>query len=358
VGLEEFATQLADAAPAEPTAAAPEVDVSDQAVETTPDAAATEPGDAAAEPAASEPATSPGDAEPAAPEPTETDAAGDEPEENRDFIDWFDDTYKHKTGEKFKKDEDFFSSVDQMIRMQGRRDENAELGKRLQERLTPEQIQTLLAGGQFETGQPAKKPDADGTPSNANGPPDWNPAWITRNEKGELVPAFGAPADVQQRYAAHQQWMQQRIEQMASNPKEFFKDVLADQQAEVEKVKVAAAQRQEQLELQAWEHQHKAMLYVGGDSESGLTADGQKVADLVEKWGPEGDNWVPDFRARLELATEMVRAGRTTPNPPKPPARKAMRQPGVASPPGDDRTIEQRIEAGEGLADVYESLTG
>jgi hypothetical protein len=118
----------------------------------------------------------------------------------------------------------------------------------------------------------AKPAPTPGQPSNDPfwkpyfNPPEYNPAWekqIVRDDKGNLMPAPGAPADVVARYQAYQQFRQDHAERFLQNPHEYMAPTIqhiAKQVAE-QLIRDQLSQRDNQSSNREFLQQNSAWLY-------------------------------------------------------------------------------------------------
>ena len=255
------------------------------------------------------------------------------------LLKWFDETYGHKLQGKYKDDEAFLAAYDHLIRMSGKRDEDATLGKQVRDRLAEDQLAKLLADGNL-----SQAPTKDETP--------WNPAWITTDDKGQPVAAPGAPKDTLERYQA----MQQRMYRMLSEPEKYFQEALDGRFKELEKqnseLRDEIAESKEQDELARCCHQHRHVLYVDGDAEKGWTSVGEKIRDWVDDEQNVAET--PRMVARLNYALKIHtdKAGKTRRKPPT----RALRRPDVAAKAAEEKSVAERFAANEPLSKVLADL--
>lgn len=77
--------------------------------------------------------------------------------------------------------------------------------------------------------QPAKPADQDWTAQLGWNPPPYDPSWrhqLTTDDKGNLVPNPGTPADLVLKYQAAQQFRQDQIEKFLTNPFKFMEPAI------------------------------------------------------------------------------------------------------------------------------------
>jgi hypothetical protein len=71
-------------------------------------------------------------------------------------------------------------------------------------------------------------------------PPEWKPEWsnlLTKDDKGNVVPVPGAPADILQKFNAHEQYKRDFANRLLSNPEEALGQLIEDRaQAVAEKL--------------------------------------------------------------------------------------------------------------------------
>ncbi len=342
------ATSLEGLALAE--AAATEEKVPDQP---TKEPESTETGGEAAE-SPTEPA-----AEEAPPDEQGGDDAGEASEEPReqDILAYMKDVDPGLDLAKYKNDEAFLKGAGEAMRALGRREEDAQLGKQVRGVLgdQPDQLQALLEG-QVPTTPAIKEPE-NGKPETR---PEWNPAWVTQNKEGQLVPAMGAPKDIEEKYQRYTSWKDQRVHELVTDPEKFFGAAMDKRDETIEEKSRAAAQaevtqHQQSLDMQALAEKHRNLLHVDGDPEKGASAEGHRVADLYVKW----EKKIPNDLDRLEFAINEVRHGQPKP-PPRRPRGKAVRQAGVAPVEPETKTVLELVKSGVsadgspmGLAEAY-----
>ncbi len=107
-------------------------------------------------------------------------------------------------------------------------------------------------------------------------PPPYDPAWqhqIIKDEKGNLLPAPGAPADVVLKYQAAQQFRQEQIEKFLQNPYKFMEPAIKHLavQAAAQHAEQNVGQYREQQEAQQFITQHSDWLFDKGDNGSPKT---------------------------------------------------------------------------------------
>ncbi len=229
---------------------------------------------------------------------TETEDAGGEELSIRDFLSkelQFD-------ASKYQTDEDALKGLAEAARTLGKRNEDAEYGKRLREQIAgrEEQILALLQGNDEEK----KQKTDDG--------PEYDPAWkfqIVQNAEGEWVAAKGAPPDVVQKLRKYTEWREKRLDELARSPTGYVEEALKKKNADIDKlVRETVAQElyrhQVSSQLQSWEGENRELLYVNGKDESGgLTPIGHAI---IEQDGELQKNGVQDPIARLNLAKQLA----------------------------------------------------
>lgn len=307
----------------------------------TPEASATEPVDEEATPEGEPEATQ---------QPTE--ATPDEPDD-QDILAYMKETHTGLDYGKYQTDEAFLKGAAEAMRLAGRREEDAQLGKQVRGALgdQPDQLEALLKGQLPAAADTGEDPD---NAKSANGRPEWDPTWITQSEDGKLVPAMGAPKDVEQKYQAYSTWMQRQMHAMVTDPNKFFGEAMSKQVEAMEEKSRAAAQaevtqHQQDLDIQSLAEKHRNLLHVDGDPEKGVSAEGKRVGELFAKWKKK----IPDDLDRLDFAIREVQRDQPKP-PPRRPRGKAIRQPGVASVEPEQKTVIELINENVGLAEAME----
>ena len=101
-------------------------------------------------------------------------------------------------------------------------------------------------------------------------PPPYDPAWqhqIIKDDKGNLTPAPGAPADVVMKYQAAQQFRQEQIEKFLQNPFEFMAPAIKHVATQIatQHAEQNVNQYREQQEVQQFITQHSDWLFDKGD---------------------------------------------------------------------------------------------
>lgn len=302
--------------------------------------------EAATEVAEESPSDEPGSGDAGATETT------DEPDD-QDILAYMKETHTGLDYGKYQTDEAFLKGAAEAMRLAGRREEDAQLGKQVRGVLgdQPDQLDALLKGQ-----LPAAAPESNGEPVNGkpDSPPDWNPAWITQSEDGKLVPAMGAPKDVEQKYQAYTSWVQRRMHEMVTDPDRFFGEAMSKQVEAMEEKSRAAAQaevtqHQQDINIQTLAERHRNLLHVDGDPEKGVSAEGKRVGELFAEW----EKKIPNDLDRLDFAIREVQRDQPKP-PPRRPRGKAVRQPGVASVEPEQKTVIELINENVGLAEALE----
>jgi len=213
---------------------------------------------------------------------SETETAGDE-DDPLTITKLFDELEGFRDAGQFRSDQEWLRSVGELKRKIGQRDEDAQVGRQLRQRLVadPGRLEALLAGGDAA---PAKAAVA--------GPPDWNPGWLTIGQDGSLQPAFGAPKDTLERYAAYTQWASNRLHALLTDPAKFLDDVISPKLKQVEERNRVAqaefAEQQQRALVKAACDKHRDVLYVGGDDQLGMTPLGEKIYKLVGNFARDG----------------------------------------------------------------------
>ncbi len=327
-----------DATSIEALATAEAAKVSEVPPEPSP-ASTEEPGSEPVEPSTEVPP------EPSTEEPPEPVSDGEPTSEPDDLsiLGYMKETHSGLDYEKYQDDEAFLKGSFEAMQAMGRRDEDARLGKQLRgANLQPDQLEALLKGQTPATPAP-KEPDND-KPS--NGQPEWDPAWATVNDKGEVVPTMGAPKDVTAKYQAYWSWREQRLTELAKNSERFSDKRLDERDKALEaKIRDASkaetARHQQNLDIQALAEKHRNLLHVDGDPAKGLSAEGHRVEELFAEYETDFTNDL----ARLRHAIKDVQHDQPKP-PPRRPRGKAVRQAGVASVAPEQKTVLELIESG------------
>ncbi len=274
------------------------------------------------------------------------DAGAAEEPDDQDILVYMKETHSGLDYTKYKDDVAFLKGAAEAMQVVGRRDEDAQLGKQVRGVLgdQPDQLESLLKG----EAPLAPEPPANGKPDSGqqDGPPDFNQAWLTHNDKGELVPALGAPKDVAAKYQAYQSWRERRLDEMAVDPGKFFGEAMTERDKAMEgrlreAREVEAAQERQEAAVGALCEKHSSLLHVDGDPAKGLSVEGERVKELFDE---SKDDFTNDL-ARLRSAIREVQHDQPKP-PPRRPRGKAVRQAGVASVEPEKKTVVELLTSG------------
>jgi hypothetical protein len=255
---------------------------------------------------------------------------------------WFDEVTGSKEAKNYTNDHEWARGMKEALGLVGKRSEDAQLGSKVLAKFRGREDELLAL---LDEKQPAKKADGDG-----NGAPEWNPAWLTV-EDGKVVVTASAPADVWDRY----QQVQTRLQQMAADPAKFFREAMAGDLKRIEAAQAKTTQQidedREDATVQGLCLKNRALLFVDGNPDSGMTVEGTKINEMVadEAWKPK----ITDWATRVETAIDIVKGHRPVDRSRKPP-RKAMRKADVATATKQTKSAEERFKAGESLASVLE----
>ncbi len=267
------------------------------------------------------------------------------PEEDADdplmLAKWFDEVTDSKESENYKTDHEWARGMKEALSLIGKRGEDAKLGQKVLEAFGGRQddLLKLLASGKPSDAKPSD--DKDGLI-------EWDDSWLTQDDKGKLVPTASAPADAMQRYSR----LQTRYRELASNPRAFMQRMLEPelkklQQAQT-KTKEEMALNEQRAKVEGLCMENRALLYVDGDLDSGMTTEGTQVNERVrdENWMPKIDDWP----TRVEMAIELAKGHKPVDRSRKPP-RRALRKADVAATPRQTQSLQKRL-AEKGLAAV------
>ena len=242
---------------------------------------------------------------------------------------------------------------------------DAKYGQQLRQALAgrEEDVIKFLAGQAEPSHASPSKRTIDDFPPDAR---NWR-YQITRDDKGNLVPAQGAPASIVKDYQDYQEALAERIDEIARNygqlaslPNQLNQHAQASQQS--------AVQQAEQAALARIENQYGEWLYAEPpDAETGnvvFTDAGKKVKAEFDRISARPALASTPVNERLLLAIDKVLASQPKGTAPKPNGR-AVRTPGTA-PQGEpsygtsDDEWASRIKAarekGQGFADVCRSM--
>lgn len=265
--------------------------------------------------------------------PKTTDPPKDDPPER--VAEYFDRLTGHKTADKYTTDVDWAKGVGETLRVVGRRDADAELGREFRGREA--EIRQLLK----------QQPGAATTSPLDDAIKNFDLTWVTTDSEGRSVPTAGAPADVEDRYRRYQAALAQRMDKIARDPAAFLAPHLEKAEQRLQEQQQQQADQREQETVAAWLEENKDWLFVGGDTGGQLTAAGKKVqqkdAVMVD----------PTPVQRLEIAAEAVRKQQPSLRGKGSPGGKAAHQPAVAAAPpaeeGLDELFARRGPDGEKL---------
>ena len=258
---------------------------------------------------------------------------------------------------KYQTDEDALKGLAEAARTLGKRNEDAEYGKRLRQLTagrTEEQIAALL-----QSNGEATKPKTE----TADESPEYDPAWrfqITQNTDGDWVPTKGAPSDVVQKLRKYTEWREKRLDELARAPGTYAEKALKDKQADIDRmVRETVAQElyRHQIvgQLQSWEGENREILYVNGKDESGgLTPIGREIVTLDRELLEEG---IQDPIKRLNRAKkEAVDKHQAVSAKIKKLPAKLIRKPAIApDKTAGSKTIDELF--GVGKPETYEDGT-
>jgi len=260
---------------------------------------------------------------------------------------YYDETQGSRKAEVFKDDENFFRWVREMEASQGRRDEDAILGKQIRERLSgnPELLDGILGG---KNGQAAKASDEE---------PEFDTAWVTTDAQGRVIPAPGAPPDAMRKHAA---W-QRKIQRFAANPEKFVEEAVAKRleqfEARFQQTEEKLQRQQQEAALGQWLGANSQALYLEGDYRKGMTRPGKQTTELAQaiaERGGEVDMELLDKILKLAVASGPKPAPRKVPP-------KAVRTPGVAKqpPPSQDEEslFREAEKQGKSFAEVFAEIS-
>ena len=281
----------------------------------------------------------------------ESDDPGDQAEDPKGLVKWFDETFGHKESGKYSDDVSFFRSVSEALRMVGRKGDAERLGEQIQERFAdnPDALLSFLNGAAPKAGKAAPAAEEE-----------FDNSWITTDDAGKVIAAPGAPADAMQRYTA----LQGRLQRFAANPEKFIQAAVEKRVSEIEQANQRSQQEavydKTMAAVTAWRDANPSFLYVEGDRANGLSPQGKQLMDHyaahVEEEG-EPKNPV----AFLKRQTALIRAGAPKPSKRNVPA-KATRKPAVATQPAPQRGTDQvqehmeaQLAAGKSLADIFQA---
>lgn len=130
-----------------------------------------------------------------------------------DIARWVEENHGLKLTEKYKSDEDFLAGAASAMKKVGERDEDAEFARTLLKQFGGDRAKVLAA----LTPPPAATATVAAAPK-TNGVPEWDPQWVTLNEKGEPVPSALAPPDIVQKQLAYNRWLSKRLHDIATAP--------------------------------------------------------------------------------------------------------------------------------------------
>ena len=242
---------------------------------------------------------------------------------------------------------------------------DAKYGQQLRQALSGREQDVLdfLAGKQPAPAATPDKRTLDHFPAEAR---NWR-YQITRDEKGNLVPAPGAPAKIVQDYQDYQEALAERLDQIARNYGQL--EALPGQlNQHAQAVQQSAAQQAEQSAISRIEQQYGDWLYAEPpDVETGnvvFSDAGKKVKSEFDRISARPALAATPVHERLLLAIDKVLASQPNGRPPKPNGQ-ARRTPGTANTPvesfaNSDEEWAERIknarEKGQGYADVCRAM--
>ena len=261
---------------------------------------------------------------------------------------WVDEVTGLKESKNYKNDHEWARGIGEAIKMVGRKNQQAQVGQKALSAFEGREDELLrvldAAKAVGDSGTDGKGDDG------LYAPIDFQYAWVTTDDKGNVVAAPGAPSDAMERYAK----IQQRNRDIVADPVNFFRKAMADDLTRLEdgqtKTKEELRQQQKQAEIETLCLKHKALLWVDGEPESGLTPEGEKIDAMVVD-----DDWRPDISgqySRIKTAIDLAKAGKPVDRSRKP-LKRALRKPDVATAAKQTKSLDERLKA-KGLAAVLE----
>jgi hypothetical protein len=292
------------------------------------------PAEPAAEPVADatpEPAAAATD-EPAAETETATDENAD-----ADFFSSIKENYGEDLAEKYGSADEALRGLIEASHTVGRRDEDAAYGRAMRQMISgrEQQFAAVLAG---QTAPQQTAPAKAGTKQRefSEFPADAD-SWryqITTNDKGEYVPAPGAPATVVQDYREYVAAKERAVNELLRNSSQF-KELPSRVSQEIEQIKGHLAGNAQAEAVRSVQNQYVNALFVNGEvnanGEGVLTADGRKVEQAYIRLSNDPNLQAASQAYLLQTAIEKVLG----PQPDKRkgtaiPSARAVRTPGVA----------------------------
>ena len=270
-------------------------------------------------------------------EPAET-----PPEDDGDFFKYVQDQFGEDLTEVFKTPEEAVKGLLEARRTIGRRDEDAQYGKAVKALLQGREkdLAAFLAGTKPEQDRQIKAipEDVEDFPEDAE---NWV-LQIRQDDKGEMIPASGAPADIVDKYKAYSKAVQKRLMEMARSwPKiKQLPDAVNQTAAGIQQQQAAQAEEKAILD---WQAQYKSVLFVDGNDKGSLTPEGKKVESEFLRLREEN----PEMRSvnAFKEATKLVLGSvqRAAKSPPKPKVT-ATKSDGVAVNETKYKSIEDEVE--------------
>jgi len=271
------------------------------------------------------------DVAPESPEVPEGDATETEPSGDAvSIIDWIRDELGEDLSGQFNDDRKLLESLLNARKLVGQRDEDAAYGKQLRQMLAGREaaLQEFLAGKQ----KPQEPPSA------ASEQPLTYEQYM--DLQAEAAEANASP-EVKTRLAKLQREFGRKVYEMA-----FHNSVQAQLEERVKELESRLEQRLSQREVQdeidSWDKQHAAVLYVNGNAENGFTPLGSRFESIYRTELAD----MPHGAKRANLAMKLALAEQPKPNPTRKPPQKAKHQPAIATPPAKAKSQADLIDEG------------
>lgn len=111
-----------------------------------------------------------------------------------------------------------------------------------------------------------KQAETDWTKNLGWNPPEYDPNWVTqlkRDDQGNIVALPGAPADIAIKYQRYEQWRQQEVQKLVSNPGKYMEPYMRHIATEIakEQAQQNVGSYKEQVEAQGFIQQHSDWLF-------------------------------------------------------------------------------------------------
>jgi hypothetical protein len=273
------------------------------------------------------------------------DAGGEQESAADEWLTQFDANNSTNYAEKYATVDEFAKGMHHAAKSLAGRDQEAAAWRALAGKVPAEQLTAL-----YQTGKLPEQPETapakvkEGRPDN-----HWDPSYVvTDPSTGRLVKADHAPADYQERYRAHQQYLASLPSDLPGMIEAKVAAAMAPLQESIDNTRAETQQQTADREWQAMEQELRDVLYIGGDRAGALTTTGEAVKQLLDHWHSDASPLkVTDDALALREAVKHVTESQPALRGAKSPSPKSKRQAGSSEPAPDNRTMAQLLQPKE-----------